>query len=125
MSKLFISTFVKKNGKLEFKTKRDALLFASLTEGLREGQGCCVAVDFEDDQGNLMQISKLKAGLRELSRETGETFINVQNIIKKEAGLYDEVSEIYKSFGNCSKLELSDAIQVLIEKGKFVNIDLS
>jgi archaellum component FlaC len=82
-------------------------------------------IDFSSDNGSLGQIAKLKAGIRKIADETGETFINAQNEIKKQSGLYDEVSKEYKSFGNCSKEELSSAIQIMIEVGKFISVDLS
>jgi len=123
--KLFISHFIKRNGKVIFKSPKDLTLFNELCEGLREGQVIDVMIDFSSDNGSLGQIAKLKAGIRKIADETGETFINAQNEVKKQSGLYDELSKEYKSFGNCSKEELSSAIQIMIEIGKFINVDLS
>lgn len=123
--RIFTGKWIKKpNGALEFKSQQDKDLFNSLLKKMRVGQVVDFQVDFSDDLGRLNQIAKLKAGVRELARETGETFITMENMIKKEAGLYDEVSKEYKSFGNCSISQLSDAIQVMIEKGDFVGIQL-
>lgn len=122
--KLFIGHWIKKEGKLLFKSKQEEDLFHVLAKGMRENQIISFSVDFSDDQGKLIQIAKLKAGIRDLARETGETFIAMQNIIKKDAGLYDESSEEYKSFGNCSVSQLSDSIQVMIEKGTWVGLNL-
>lgn len=122
--KIFVGKWVKKSGKLVFKFKHEEELFHSLAAGMREGQQVDIAVDFSDDLGRLSQISKLKAGCRELAKETGETFINTENLIKKEAGLFDEISKEYKSFANCSIEQLSSAIQVMVEKGDFVGINL-
>lgn len=122
--KLFVSNWIKKGGKLVFKSKQEESMFLALLKGMREGQTISFSVDFSDDQGKLSQISKLKAGIRELSNEIGETFIATENRVKKEAGLYDEMTETYKSFGNCSVSQLSSAIQVMIEQGDWVNLNL-
>ena len=122
--RIFNSTFIKKGGKLIFRKKEDQAQFDLLSKGMREGQCCDFSVDFSDDLGRLSQISKLKAGIREISRETGEVYITSEKRIKKDAGLYDEVADTYKSFGNCSISQLSDAIQVMIEQGEFLGINL-
>lgn len=122
--KLFISRFIKKHGKLEFKNKQDLALFNHLTQGLREGAVVTFMVDFADDNGSLMQIAKLKSGTREIARESGHSFIEVEQEIKKNAGLYDELEKLYKSFANCSREELSNAIQVMINLGDNMNLNL-
>lgn len=123
--KLFIGQWIKKNGRLLFKLKNEEEMFHLLSKNMRENQVISFSVDFSDDQGRLSQIAKLKAGIRDISREVGETYIKAENLIKKEAGLYDELTQEYKSFGNCSFQQLSDAIQVMIEKGEFIGINLN
>lgn len=122
--KIYFGHWIKKEGNLVFKSKQEESLFHMLSKGMRDGQTITFSVDFSDDQGKLTQIAKLKAGIRDLSREIGETFITTENRVKKEAGLYDESSEVYKSFGNCSISQLSDAIAVMIEQGNWVNLNL-
>lgn len=123
--KLFVGHWIKKNGRLVFKSKQEEDMFHLLSKNMREGQLVSFSVDFAEDQGRLSQIAKLKAGTKEISNETGETFINIEQKIKKDAGLYDELTKEYKSFGNCSIQELSSAIQVLLELGTFVGINLN
>lgn len=118
--RIFIGKWIKlANGSLSFKFKKDESAFQELVAKLKVNQCVDVFVDFSDDLGRLSQIAKLKSGIREIARETGETFITIEHVIKKEAGLYDEISQEYKSFGNCSIQQLSDAIQVLLEKAEF------
>lgn len=120
--RIFIGKWIKQaNGSLSFKHKVDESAFQTLVKNMRIGQIIDFYVDFSDDLGKLSQIAKLKAGIRDISRETGDTFITIENLIKKESGLYDEISKEYKSFGNCSVQQLSDAIQVMIEKADFTN----
>jgi len=123
--KLFISKWRKRNGKLEFKNPKDATIFQTMIDGLRDGQVVEFVVDFERDDGRLSQIAKLKSGIRTLSRESGVTFKVMEDRVKTDAGLHKiQNDQEVKSFADCSKQELSDAIQVMIEFGDFLNIDL-
>lgn len=122
--KIFNSYWIKKHGKLEFKSKIDESLFHALTKGMREGQTIFFTVDFADDNGTLQQIAKIKAATRDIAKESGHTFIEIEQTIKKQAGLYDENTEIYKSFGNCSREQLSSAIQVIINIGESLGLNL-
>ena len=48
----------------------------------------------------------------------------MENELKKQSGLYDEASKEYKSFANCSREQLGNAIQVLITIGEDVGLNL-
>lgn len=122
--KIFISRWVKRHGKLEFKVGTDASLFDALLKNMREGQVVDFMIDFSSDDGLLSQISKLKAGTREIARESGHSFIDIERQIKKNAGLYNELNDTYKSFAHCSREELGNAIQILIEIGEQLNLNL-
>ena len=123
-SKIFISRFIKKDGKVDFKLNTDKELFKVLCDKMKNGAVVDVLIDFSAENGTLSQIAKLKAGTREISKETGYTFIEVENLIKKNAGLYNEITEVYESFGNCSSEKLSGAIQVMINIGENCNLNL-
>jgi hypothetical protein len=68
--------------------------------------------------------------IKELSTYTGETVENMKLLVKDKAGLclIREVSGkeyfLAKSFGDCSKEELSLAIQALIEIGQSIDYPL-
>jgi hypothetical protein len=123
MYKILNIAYVKRDGKLHYARKEDKDLFEKVVGELREGQKAFAIFDMNADDGRLSQIAKLKRGIKILANETGETFIEAEKIIKTEAGLFSEESGV-KSFAHCSKQELSDAIQVMIEKGNFVGINL-
>jgi hypothetical protein len=122
--KIFISRWIKRHGKLEFKLKQDSGLFDVLVKNMREGQVIDFMVDFSSDDGLLSQIAKLKAGTRQIAKESGHSFIDIEHQIKKSAGLYNELNETYKSFAHCSREELGNAIQILIEIGEQLNLNL-
>jgi len=91
--------------------------------------GCIVEFFYElqHDDGTLPQLAKLHAMIKQLATHIGETAENMKLLIKDRAGLCiaREVAGreyfLAKSFGDCSKEELSLAIQAAIEIGEDVN----
>ena len=92
-------------------------------------EGSVVEFFFEQqhDDGTLPQLAKLHAMLKPLAMHVGETVQNMKLLVKDRAGLCiaREVSGkeyfLAKSFGDCSRDELSLAIQAAIEIGEEVN----
>jgi len=68
------------------------------------------------------QLSKVHKLVRELAGYTGMSFDDVKFEVKKRAGLYTDTA--LKSFADCSKEELSLAIQTCIEIGDDVGFNL-
>ena len=112
----------KENGKLIHKDASDASLYKIFMESLEEGQSVDVFFDAHVDSGTYAQISKLKVPIRELANESGDSFEEMQNIVKAQAGLCWE--DHCKSFGDCSIEELNLAIQAAIEIGDYLNLNL-
>ena len=92
-------------------------------------EGAIVEFFYEEqhDDGTLPQLAKLHVMLKQLSTHIGETVENMKLLVKDRAGLCiaREVSGkeyfLAKSFGDCSRDELSLAIQAAIEIGEEVN----
>ena len=114
--------FGKRGSKLKLLTIEDAAKYFQLEKELAEGEIVEVyitKIDNEDDKTS-GQLAKVHACIRELARETGHTFEEMKEIVKQKAGLYDPASKEYKSFADCDKKELSDAIQTCIELGNII-----
>lgn len=85
----------------------------------------------QHDDGTLPQLAKLHAMLKPLASHIGETVENMKLLVKDRAGLCiaREVSGkeyfLAKSFADCSREELSLAIQAAIEIGQDVNLFLA
>jgi hypothetical protein len=94
--------------------------------------GAIVEFFYEEhhDDGTLPQLAKLHVMLKQLSMHIGETVENMKLLVKDRAGLCiaREVSGkeyfLAKSFAECSKDELSLAIQAAIELGEHVGLIL-
>jgi len=79
--------------------------------------------EMQHDDGTLPQLAKLHAILKQLSMHIGETVENMKDraglcIARQVAG---KEYFLAKSFADCSKEELSLAIQAAIEIGQEVN----
>jgi hypothetical protein len=83
--------------------------------------------ELQHDDGTLPQLAKLHVIIRQLATHIGETVENMKLLVKDRAGLCiaREVAGkeyfLAKSFGECSKEELSLAIQAAVEIGEEVN----
>jgi uncharacterized protein YvpB len=72
------------------------------------------------DDKSLAQLAKVHAMIREIANFTGHSFEEIKNEVKERSGLvlvYGTTHHEYKSFSNCSKDELSMAIQTCMEIG--------
>ena len=127
MTQHFTGKYIKRNGVLEFSTLAQKKQFELFMSKVRDGQIVEVFYEETHDDGTLPQLAKLHAMIKELSMHIGETVENLKLLVKDKAGLCisREVSGkeyfLAKSFGECSKEELSLAIQAAIEIGDEVN----
>ncbi len=123
----FTGKYVKRNGRLEFTTLNGAKQFELFVSHIPEGQIVEVFYESQHDDGTLPQLAKLHVLIKQLAMHIGETVENMKLLVKDKAGLCiaREVSGkeyfLAKSFAECSKDELSLAIQAAIELGEEVN----
>jgi hypothetical protein len=123
--------FIKKNGTLEFINLANAKQYELYLSKIPEGQIVEFFYEITHDDGTLPQLAKIHVIIKQLAMHIGETVENMKLLIKDRAGLCiaREVSGkeyfLAKSFGECSKEELSLAIQTAIEIGEEVNFLIS
>lgn len=126
----FNGKFIKKNGKLDFSTLAASKQFEVYVSNISEGSIVEFFYEVTHDDGTLPQLAKLHVMLKHLANHIGETVENMKLLVKDKAGLCiaREVAGkeyfLAKSFGECSKEELSLAIQAAIEIGQEVNFPL-
>lgn len=86
--------------------------------------------EMQHDDGTLPQLAKIHVMIKQLSMHIGETVENMKLLVKDKAGLCiaREVAGkeyfLAKSFGDCSREELSLAIQAAIEIGQSIDYPL-
>jgi hypothetical protein len=120
---VFNLKLVKKEGKLVFKSEMDKALYKSFLIDIEEGQQVEVLYETLKDDGTNMQLAKIHVCIKELARDVGYDFAEMKLIVKKNSGLYREFDGTYKSFADCSKEELSSAIETIINLGDIAGIN--
>jgi hypothetical protein len=122
--------YKKERGLLKPVTLGGAKQYERYVSDVPEGAIVEFFYEVQHDDGTLPQLAKLHVMIKQLATHIGETAENMKLLIKDRAGLCiaREVSGkeyfLAKSFGECSKDELSLAIQAAIEIGEEVNLFL-
>jgi hypothetical protein len=114
--------FAKHGGELKPLTVQDGAKYFEFRKEVAEGEIIelyITRIENEDD-ATAGQIAKIHAMIRDLARETGNTFDEMKVTVKEKAGLINPASKECMSFAKCNKKELSDAIQTCIEIGNFI-----
>lgn len=115
-----------KDGRLQFSNDGLKAKYNNFLNNIPEGSKVELFISVCNDKGSDTQLARLHAMIRELSSGLGYTFDEMKLIIKKHSGLsFTENDEIkYKSFANCTKDELSLAIQSCITIADFNEIQI-
>jgi len=114
---------VMRDGVLVPKTELGKYSLANYVKNIEEGATIQVTYEEQSTEGTYAQISKLQACTRELANHLGYSHEEVKDMVKVRAGLYNNEGDI-KSFAECTKEELSLAIQVALELGEQVDFPL-
>ena len=124
---ILVGKYKKEKGLLRPITLAGAKQYEQFVSHLKDGDIVEFFYELQHDDGTLPQLAKLHVMIKELATHIGETAENMKLLIKDRAGLCiaREVSGkeyfLAKSFGECSKEELSLAIQAALEIGEEVN----
>lgn len=130
MSLNLVTKYIKKNGRLEFPSLAASKKFEIFVSHIPEDTIVECFYEVQHDDGTLPQLAKIHAMIKELAIFTGETFANMKLLVKDKAGLClarelaGKEYFIPKSFAECSKEELSLAIQAAIEIGQAIDYHL-
>lgn len=131
MSQHFNGKMIKKHGRLEFSSLATAKQYELFVSKAPEGSIIEFFYEVQHDDGTLPQLAKLHVMLKHLATHIGETVEDMKILVKDRAGLCiaREVAGkeyfLAKSFAECSKEELSLAIQAAIQIGEEVNFPLT
>lgn len=126
---IFHAVLIKQNGKLVHKNNLDKKAYKDLLDNMEEGQMIEIFMDACKDDGSLSQLARIHANIRELALQTGYSFEDMKDEVKRLSGLVKvkvlggDKFIATKSFSICSKDELSLAIQAIIELGDFNSIN--
>ena len=94
---------------------------------INEGDKVDTLFEVKTEDNTKSQLAKIHVCIAEIASEQGDDKISVKNDLKHRCGMSfkDENGVMrYQSFGQCSKDELSDVIEVIIQMGNFLNMNL-
>jgi hypothetical protein len=127
---ILVGKYKKERGLLKPTTISSMKQYEQFVSNIPDGSLVEFFYELQHDDGTLPQLAKLHAMIKQLATHVGETAENMKLLVKDRAGLCiaREVSGreyfLAKSFGECSKEELSLAIQAALEIGEEVNFPL-
>lgn len=117
------------DGKIK-QTETSQILYDQFVKSLNDGDEVEIYMNISSAAGSLAQISKVHTCIRALANEAGYSFEEMKVLVKERSGLCvkmtekGEVQEFCKSFAECTKEELSMAIEACVEIGELYNINL-
>jgi hypothetical protein len=119
-----IEYIVDEKGVLTPRNDKEEQKFNRMLKTLKPGNRVSMMMEVIKDDHSLVQLAKVHALIRELAHCTGNDFEDVKLEVKRRAGLTvkskdseGKTLEMVKSFADCSKDQISMAIQSCIEIG--------
>ena len=107
------------DGELEPNDPSDQIRKDIFKKTLKPGEVVEITYQMYNPDYSVAQIDKVHKCIRILASEMGEEFNIVKSLVKERSGLKD------KSFADCTKEEISSAIQSAISIGDFLGCNLS
>lgn len=118
--------YIKKEGQLVPASDRDAGALKLFNMSIKDGETIEVYLTKTDGKDKTMgQLAKIHSMIRQIASFTGNDFDDIKDEVKRKAGLYkvtgtEEHQTELKSFAQCSKDELSTAIEMCVQLGHLV-----
>lgn len=118
MSKQVLSIqFIVKDGKLAPRNDLMKEQYKIFLASMQNGDIIDCVMELVSPTNTKAQLAKIHACINELAKEQGCSAAEMKMQIKDRAGLSD------KSFADCSKEQLSEVIETILEIGRFLNIN--
>tara|TARA_R110000772_G_scaffold17332_4_gene48369 strand:+ start:1120 stop:1512 length:393 start_codon:yes stop_codon:yes gene_type:complete len=127
MSKQVLSVLFKKKGKKLIITsdlsKEQYKMFLS---SLKDDDVVEALFELRTMDNTKSQLAKIHVMLKIMADEQGYTAREMKNVIKEECSMYyvQQGHKVYTSFSQCDKDDLSNVIEIIIQKANFLNINL-
>lgn len=113
-------------GELDYHTATDQTRKGIFKSTLKKGDIVEVTYQIHNADYSVAQLDKVHKCIRQLAVDMGYDFEEMKKLVKQRAGLYLDIREgTYKSFADCTKDEISEAIKAAISIGEFSGVNLS
>lgn len=129
MTKQILSIQLKKeNGKLIANSDLEVEQYKLFIASLDEASIVNALFELKTNDNTKSQLAKIHVCIKELAEEQGCSVQEMKKQVKQECGMSykDQDKKIqYESFANCSKGELSNVIETIVQMGDFLNVNLN
>lgn len=118
--------FKKKDGKLVLSTSLEKERYRIFLAQLPEDGEIDAVMEFKSKTNTKAQLAKIHAMIKEIANEQGDTSSEVKKLVKRDCGMgyVENGKEVFDSFADCSKQDLSNVIEVIIQMGRHLNLNL-
>jgi hypothetical protein len=119
-------SFKKEGDKLTIPSKLAKEQYKLFLSTLADGDVVEALFELKTDNNTKSQLAKIHICIKIMADEQGSTLKEMKEQVKNECGMsYKENGkQVYQSFADCSKLELSNVIESIIQIARFMNINL-
>ena len=128
MSKQVLAVrFKKKNGKLVLENLLSKEQYRLFELQVKENDYVNAIFEIKRVENIKLHLAKIHVCIKELADEMGDTASNVKKQVKRDCGMsyIKDGDEEFESFGTCSKAELQIVIEVIIQMGNFLGMNLT
>lgn len=125
MSQVLAIRMQKKDGKLVIESKLAKEQYRIFLMALKEGEKIDALFEVKTEDNTKAQLAKIHVCIKEMADEQGHTVVEMKKLVKKECGMSytnEKGKLVYESFGKCSKKELSNVIETIIQMGRFMGM---
>jgi hypothetical protein len=102
-----------RNGKLVYINEAIQKKYEHFLQNLKEGQIVFEFLETPSSDGTNLQLAKIHVFIRKIANQTGASFTDIKNEVKKRSGL--NYTDLTKSFGDCSSEELGLVLETIRE----------
>jgi len=125
MSQVVSIRMKKKDGKLVIESKLATEQYRIFLMALKEGEKVDALFEVKTEDNTKAQLAKIHVCIKEMADEQGHSVIEMKKLVKTECGMSyknEKGKDVYESFGKCSKKELSNVIETIIQMGRFMGM---
>lgn len=115
----------KQDGKLVIDDKLAKEQYRIFLMSLNDGDKLDVLFELKNEDNTHAQLKKIHVCIKEMAEEQGHTVEEMKRLVKDECGMSyknEKGKKVYESFAGCSKKELSNVIETIIQMGRFMGM---
>lgn len=126
MKQVLNVTFKKQGKKLVMTSELSKEQYKLFLSSLKDDDVVEALFELRTMDNTKSQLAKIHVMLKIMADEQGYTAREMKDLIKEECNMYyvQQGHKVYTSFSQCDKDDLSNIIEIIIQRANFLNINL-